>query len=81
MNNRNIDIFMKMCNEKGLAYGFKEIIKSNCIKDMTIYKLFYSIYFQLFTKRGKHNNFDEELKQCLQSINCKMINNKVVKVS
>ncbi len=81
MSNRNIDIFIKICNEKGLTRAFKEIITSNCIKDMTIYKLFYNIYFQLFTKRGKHNNFDDELQQCLQSINCKMINNKVVKVS
>lgn len=81
MSNRNIDIFVKMCDEKGLAYGFKEIITSNCIKDMNIYKLFYNIYFQLYTKRERHNNFDDELQQCLQSINCKMINNKVVKVS
>lgn len=80
MSNRNIDIFMKMCNDKGLAYGFKEIIISNCIKDMSVYKLFYNIYFQLYSKRGKHNNFDEELGQCLQAINCKLINDKVVKV-
>lgn len=81
MSNRNIDIFMKMCNEKGLAYGFKEIITSNCIKNMSIYKLFYNIYFQLYSKRGKYNNFDEELEQCLQSINCKLINDKVAKVA
>jgi len=81
MSNRNIDIFIKICNEKGLAYAFKEIIASNCIKDMNIYKLFYNIYFQLYTKRERHKNFDEELQQCLQSINCELIDNKVVKVA
>lgn len=81
MSNKNIDIFVKMCNDKGLAYAFKQIIVSNCIKDMNIYKLFYNIYFQLYSKRGKHTNFDEELQQCLQSIKCKLIDSKVVKVA
>lgn len=68
MSNRNIDIFVKMCNEKGLAYGFKTIINSNVIKNVDLYTKFYNIYFQLNTKRKKHDNFLEELKDCLNDI-------------
>lgn len=68
MSNRNIDIFIKICNEKGLAYGFKEMITSNVINDTKLYTKFYNIYFQLNTKRKKHDNFLEELKDCLNDI-------------
>lgn len=68
MSDRNIDIFMKICNEKGLAYGFKVIINSNVITNMCLYKKFYNIYFQLNTKRKKHDNFLDELKDCLNDI-------------
>lgn len=68
MSDRNIDIFMKICNEKGLAYGFKVIINSNVITNMSLYKKFYNIYFQLNTKRERHDDFLEELKDCLDDI-------------
>lgn len=68
MSNRNIDIFMKICNDKGLAYGFKGMITSNVIKDTKLYTKFYNIYFQLNTKRARHDNFLEELKDCLNDI-------------
>ena len=68
MSNRNIDIFMKMCNEKGLAYGFKTMVISNVMTDMVLYRKFYNIYLQLNTKRTRHDNFLEELKDCLDDI-------------
>ena len=68
MSNRNIDIFMKICNDKGLAYGFKEMITSNVVIDANLYRKFYNIYFQLNTKRKRHDDFLEELKDCLNDV-------------
>lgn len=81
MSNRNIDIFIKMCNEKGLAYGFKIIINSNVITDMSLYKKFYNIYFQLNTKRKRHDNFLEELKDCLNDIGLMFIGEDPISMS
>lgn len=81
MSNRNIDIFIKICNEKGLAYGFKEMITSNVITDMNLYKKFYNIYFQLNTKRKKHDNFLEELKDCLDDIGLAFIGEDPISMS
>ena len=81
MSDRNIDIFMKICNEKGLAYGFKVIINSNAIKDMNLYKKFYNIYFQLNTKRERHDNFLEELKDCLDDIGLTFIGEDVLSMT
>ena len=81
MSNRNIDLFMKMCNEKGLAYGFKTIINSNVIKNVDLYTKFYNIYFQLNTKRKKHDNFLEELKDCLNDIGLIFIGKDAMSIS
>ncbi len=81
MSDRNIDIFMKICNEKGLAYGFKVIINSNAIKDMNLYKKFYNIYFQLNTKRERHDDFLEELKDCLDDIGLTFIGEDPISMS
>ena len=78
MEEKNIDIFIRICNNKGMKYGIKAIVNSNCIKDMKLFNKFYIVYMQLNTKRKRHNNFEDELNDCLNDINCCILKNGLI---